>query len=159
MTICRPNPTLTFPTQYGYELMFTRKISILIRFNFDTFVFPEMSKYGERYVILRFSSYLRHRNPSTIFLEPVTIEEIMKTIIALKDASAGWDSINKYMLINILDSILVPLTHILNCSIIQGVFPNKLKIAKIKPIYKADNKHKYSNYRPISLLTAISKIF
>ena len=106
-----------------------------------------------------FSSYLHHWNPSTIFLEPVTIEETMKTIIALKDASTGWDSINKYMLINILDSILVPLTHILNCSIIQGVFPSKLKIAKIKPIYKADNKHKYSNYRPISLLTAISKIF
>ena len=88
-----------------------------------------------------FSSYLHHRDPSTIFLEPGTIEETMKTIIALKDASAGWDSINKYMLINILDSILVPLTHILNCSIIQGVFPSKLKIAKIKPIYKADNKH------------------
>ena len=65
-----------------------------------------------------FSSYLHHRNPSTIFLEPVTIEETMKTIIALKDA-----------------------------------------YCKIKPIYKADNKHKYSNYRPISLLTAISKIF
>ena len=63
-----------------------------------------------------------------------------------------WTPILMLMLINTLDCIVVPLTHILNRSITQGIFPSKLKVAKIKPIYKAESKHMYNNYRPISIL-------
>ena len=89
--------------------------------------------------------YLQHRNDYTIFLEPVIIEETRRIIMALRDAIAGWDCINKLMLINTLDCIVVPLTHILNLSITQGIFPSKLKVAKIKPIYKAEGKHMYTH--------------
>ncbi len=40
-----------------------------------------------------------------------------------------------------------------------GIFPDKLKIAKINPIYKKDDENLFTNYRPISLLPAISKVF
>ena len=40
-----------------------------------------------------------------------------------------------------------------------GIFPSVLKIAKVVPVFKKDSKLDYSNYRPISLLSNIEKIF
>jgi hypothetical protein len=40
-----------------------------------------------------------------------------------------------------------------------GVFPDRLKYATVKPLYRNGNKHGVSSYRPISLLTSFSKIF
>ena len=40
-----------------------------------------------------------------------------------------------------------------------GIFPNKLKIAKVLPLFKKDDPTIMDSYRPISLLTAISKLF
>ena len=41
----------------------------------------------------------------------------------------------------------------------MGIFPESLKIAKIKPLYKKADASNFNNYRPISLLPVISKIF
>ena len=41
----------------------------------------------------------------------------------------------------------------------KGIFPTKLKIAKVKPLFKKDDNSLFENYRPISLLPAISKVF
>ena len=40
-----------------------------------------------------------------------------------------------------------------------GVFPDRLKYAKIKPLHKNDDRCEMSDYRPVSLLTSFSKIF
>ena len=52
-----------------------------------------------------------------------------------------------------------PLTHLINKSIDQGIFPDDLKIAKVFPVYKSDDKNNISNYRPISVLSSFSKVF
>ena len=58
-----------------------------------------------------------------------------------------------------LDTYIDPLTYLINLSINQGIFPDELKIAKVLPIYKSDDKHLIQNYRPISVLPFFSKIF
>ena len=51
------------------------------------------------------------------------------------------------------------LTYIINLSLIQGKFPDSLKIAKVVPIFKQGSRLLYTNYRPISVLPALRKIF
>lgn len=58
----------------------------------------------------------------------------------------------------VIDSIINPLTYICNLSFTTGSFPQKMKIAKIIPLYKAGEKHHFTNYRPVSLLCQFSKI-
>ena len=52
-----------------------------------------------------------------------------------------------------------PLQIIINQSLNNGIFKDKLKMAKIVPIFKKGDRHHIKNYRPISLLTSISKVF
>ena len=51
------------------------------------------------------------------------------------------------------------ITVIINQSLTSGIFPNSLKIAKVIPIFKKENSKLITNYRPISVLPVISKIF
>ena len=50
-----------------------------------------------------------------------------------------------------------PFKYLLDLSIVKGIFPDDLKIAKATLIYKADNSSNVSNYRPISVLPCFSK--
>ena len=52
-----------------------------------------------------------------------------------------------------------PISRIINNSFTTGVFPELFKMAKVIPIHKKDSKLNVTNYRPISLLSNISKIF
>ena len=66
-------------------------------------------------------------------------------------------------LFHVLFGIALPLSHIINLSILTGIVPTDLEIAKVVPIYKikgnnANQKEDPSNYRPISLLPFFSKI-
>jgi hypothetical protein len=54
--------------------------------------------------------------------------------------------------------IAAPLAHIFNLSLTSGVFPNKLKQARVIPIFKSGDQLDCDNYMPISLISAISKI-
>ena len=77
----------------------------------------------------------------------------------MNNAAPGWDGLSADSVKLVPDDISLPLTHILNLSFQQGVFPNELKTAKVSPLYKANDPMKFNNYRPISLLTIFSKIF
>ena len=104
--------------------------------------------------------YLRNKNPTSIFLSPVTHKEI-EDIISNLDSSK---SIGPFSIpINLLKILKLhishPLSKLINESFLKGVFPSKLKIAKVIPLLKQGDPKNTSNYRPISLLPVFSKLY
>ena len=51
-----------------------------------------------------------------------------------------------------------PLSRLFNLSFSLGVFPSSWKIANVVPIHKKDDRQQIKNYRPVSLLSNISKV-
>lgn len=49
--------------------------------------------------------------------------------------------------------------HLINSSFITGIFPGKLKVTKVIPVYKKGSRTEVQNYRPVSVLPSISKVF
>ena len=85
-----------------------------------------------------------------------TIRIIKHTKIS---TSKGHDGISSELLKLITNDISKCITVIINQSLTSGIFPNSLKIAKVTPIFKKENSKLITNYRPISVLPVISKIF
>ena len=56
------------------------------------------------------------------------------------------------------DEIFAILRHICNISLAYGVFPDKLKITRVTPIFKKGSNTMVTNYRPISVLPCFSKL-
>jgi len=54
--------------------------------------------------------------------------------------------------------VIPPIVHIINYSIVNGIVPDELKMAKIVPIYKSGDKTDFLNYRSISLVGIIAQI-
>ena len=106
-----------------------------------------------------YKQYLRHKNPHSMFLYKVEEKEVSKIISSFNGNKAAGDDDIKPRLLKICNPHLSrQITHIINLSFVTGIVPEKLKIAKVIPIYKKNDKSDPNNYRPISLLSIINKI-
>jgi len=92
-------------------------------------------------------------------MSPTDKNEIRDIIGSLKPKySAGHDKINTILLKQLNTALSLPISMLVNLSISTGIVPDELKIAKIVPIHKSKSREEFSNYRPISLLTSVSKV-
>ena len=104
----------------------------------------------------------RFINPEgcTFYLSPVGPGEVDKIIDELNvKKSTGPFGIPVFLLKKIKAFFSYWLSELVNLSFETGIFPDVLKIAKVNPLHKKESKIDHHNYRPISLLSVISKIF
>ena len=107
----------------------------------------------------RFTEYLSsNNNYGSFFFDPVSPDDIEGEILSIpKNKSYGLYSCPiRYFMSDILSG---PLSDIFNMSVQKGVFPSKLKEAKVIPVYKSDDETEPGNYRSISLLSVFNRIF
>jgi len=107
-----------------------------------------------------FREYLGNSNHRPISLNECSLDEVDKLInnISISKACGPFSIPTKILkeFSNIFSPII---TVLVNKSLREGVFPKLLKSALVCPIYKKSDKTKCANYRPISLLSNLSKIF
>jgi hypothetical protein len=87
---------------------------------------------------------------------PAHLKKIIRSLAS--KFSCDVNGISTKMIKFIGDEICLPLSHIFNLSLESGIFPKCFKQCRVIPIFKSGNRLECDNYRPISLLSSISKI-
>ena len=100
-----------------------------------------------------------HSVVNSIVISIITALEVRNIILSTKNSSPGWDDIPACVAKKCIDHYIDPLTHIINNSIQEGVFPSELKLARVVPLFKSGDSNQITKFRPISVLTFFSKIF
>ena len=85
-------------------------------------------------------------------------QSIPKSKSKSKDTK-GHDFISNNLLKAIKHEVVKPLTFIINQSLNTGTFPDRLKVARVRPLFKKGDNQLITNYRSISILPSLSKIF
>ena len=100
---------------------------------------------------------LKHNTFDIKFITPFEVSKYIDCLNIKK--SSGLDGIGANILKLCKDYLTMPIASIINKSIATGCFPDQLKLASVIPLHKGGNRDDPNNYRPISILPTISKIF
>ena len=104
-------------------------------------------------------NYLSPPILNSIYLDPITEDELCTLVSKLNHKkSVGPNDIPIKIFKQSIKELKGPILKIMNLSFENGIFPNILKIAKVIPLFKKSDPLKTENYRPISILSYISKI-
>ena len=110
--------------------------------------------------IFDFQQYLDTPAETRLKFNCITENETIKAINRLENKGSSWhDEISNKLLKLIKNELKTPLTLIINQMITTGISPQSFKISKIIPLYKKGVHSLLTNYKPISLLPTISKVF
>lgn len=97
---------------------------------------------------------------TSFFMSPVTEWDVLETINSLKNSkSVDYYQISCFLIKRIALHLIKPLAYLFNYSIETGRFPAPFKLSRVVPIFKKGNPSCVGDYRPISLVPAIAKIF
>ena len=106
-----------------------------------------------------FKNFLKSSSLNSFLLKATCEDEVNKLISQLNKGKAlGLLIIPVTILKDNVNILSTPLSFIIDQLFEQGVFPESLKTAKVKPVHKKEDTLTISNYCPISLLSVFSKI-
>ena len=150
----------TFPDHFkigGREI--NDKLALSNRFNlfFTNIVGPKFASEISSDSNCSYKSFLKNKTSEVFTFSKVDKPTVVKIINDFPaKSSRGFDGISIKLLKSIKYEILDPLTIVIDQSLHQGIFPNKLKLAKVIPLHKKGDPTCIDNYRPISILPSIS---
>ena len=100
------------------------------------------------------------RTDQILNVKDISEDDIIDIIKSLNiNKASGLDEISHHMLKNTVQTVYKPLHILFTKSLELGIYPSNWKIARVLPIFKKGDKNDPCNYRPISLLSTVGKVF
>ena len=125
--------------------------------NFFTIVGPNLAKKVPNFSN-SFTSFL-NQTQSIMEKNSLSINELKEAFFSLKtNKSPGYDDINYNVVKKCFGEINEPLKHLFNLSLENGIFPEKMKVAKVIPLFKNGDPENITNYQPIYVLPYFSRV-
>ena len=154
------NPNKSISTKFNInDKCITDQQEIANHFNsFFASIGTKISQQIKNHDQIDHRQYLINRPVTAFHFHEITTQDVMCIISKLPNKkSTGYDKISAET-IKILSAVLSP-TLPLNKCILNGTVPDETKVSKIKPLFKKGDVTLLNNYRQISLLPCVSKIF
>ena len=147
-------------THEGRDLVDSTEIANVFNTYFANIAKNLSSQIDQNNVIADYKQYLTSPTRETLKFECITKDYTIKAIDNLDNKnSSGHDGISNTLLKTIKNDISQSLTIIINQMLTTGIFPDAFKLSKVIPLFKKGDSSLLVNYRPISLLPTISKVF
>ena len=93
------------------------------------------------------------------FFAPTDVNEVGSILRSMPNKGNSLLDIKPRLLVLVSDVVVPIITHLYNLAITNSVYPDLLKIGRVAPVFKAGETTRVNNYRPITVLTTINKIF
>ena len=100
-------------------------------------------------------------NASTVILSDITVSEseVVKILSSLNvNKAVGVDDLSPVVLKECCNQLKSSICNLINRSLIEGTVPNGWTLANVIPIHKGKKREDVQNYRPVSLLSLVSKV-
>ena len=106
-----------------------------------------------------YKDYLQGSVLNSFFLKPAPEKEVITVINEMKTNKSRDPNSIPTQILKISNQIICkPLTYLINLSFSDGIFPELLKTSDVIPVFKRGENQDYNNYRPISLISNLSKL-
>nr|XP_012563213.1 uncharacterized protein LOC105847908 [Hydra vulgaris] len=108
-----------------------------------------------------YHKYLTNPTSNSFYMQPLMKEKTLDytNSTTIEGRSVGPNRLPTKLFKLVSGTLCKPISIILNNSFRKGTFPDALKLAQIIPIHIKESTIDCTNYRPISLLTNVSKVF
>ena len=107
-----------------------------------------------------FREFMGEPVQESCILTPTTPQEIEDICIALDPGKGvGWDEVSPKVIKGVAKELSGSLSRLYNCCMREGYYPTCFKVARVVPVFKAEDPTEFSNYRPVSVLPVLSQIF